>query len=70
MSGHVVLASCRGVLPNLFTEVKSAPISNNFLTPLIHLLVTHQCNGLLQKIWKIKHYNNEYLEKYNNQIFF
>lgn len=50
MSRHVVLASCKGVLPNLFTEVKSAPTSNNFLTPLIHLLVTHQCNGLLRKI--------------------
>lgn len=50
MSKHVVLASCKGVLPNLFTSVKSAPTSNNFLTPFIHLLVTHQCNGLLLKI--------------------
>jgi len=61
MSKHVILASCKGVLPNLFTRVKSAPMSNNFLTPLMHLLVTHQCNGLLLKIWNLKH--GEYLEK-------
>jgi len=56
MSKHVVLASCKGVLPNLFTRVKSAPTSNNFLTPLIHLLETHQCSGLFLKIWNIKYY--------------
>lgn len=46
---HDVLASCIGVLPNLLTSWKSAPLINNRSTPLKHLLVTHQCNGVFLK---------------------